>query len=71
MLFQGACSPKEADMAAGHDLLYDLRRGCPKIFASVENLFGRGDVIVGARQQEGRANDIVEIELSPSPMNCP
>src|ERR1700733_3241172 len=67
MLLQGARSHKETDVTARHGLRHELRRRCSKIFSGIENLLGRGDVIVCAGQQIGRAHDIAEIELSSQP----
>src|SRR5450830_1217457 len=67
MLFQGARSHEQPDMAARHRLLNDAVLWRSEIFGGIKDLLRRRDVIVCTRQQIGGTSNIVEIKLPAQP----
>ena len=64
MLLKCARPHEQADMAAGHGFLTDAVLRCPEILRRVKDLFGRCDIVGSARQQIGRASDVMQIEFA-------
>ena len=64
MLLQGVVSHEKSDMAAGHGFLNDQICRRPEKPCRGKGLFGRRDIVGGARYQIGWAGDIAQVELA-------
>ena len=62
LLFQRVRAHEEPDVAAGYRLLHDLIARCAEVLGGTEHLRRCRDVVGRAREQVGRAGDVVKIE---------